>query len=101
MKPDYSLNLTPRARADLRTILRTSRASWGDVQRDLYVQRRLDAKDSLTRFPNLGRSCAELYPELRAHSVGQHAIYNLVDAPLIRVARILHARMDAAVQFAS
>jgi len=101
MKPEFSLNLTPKARADLRTIVRTSRASWGEMQRDRYARQLLDAMDALTRFPYLGRSCAGLSPELRAHAVGRHTISYVVDAPVIRVARVLHTRMEAADQFAS
>jgi toxin ParE1/3/4 len=101
MKPEYSLNLAPKARADIRTILRSSRQAWGEEQRDIYARQITDAMAALTQFPHLGRLREELRPGLRAHAVGQHIIYYLVDMRVIRVARVLHSRVDAAKEFAS
>lgn len=93
--------MPPLARADLRTIRRTSRQRWSDDQSDQYTIQLDNALSVLTEFPAIGRAFGELGPGLRGHKAGQHMIYDLIDEDTIRVVCILHARMDATAQFES
>ncbi len=101
MKPPYNLYIAPKARAGLRTMRRSSRQIWGEEQSFRYATQVENALNVLTEFPSIGRPCGHLRPGLRGHVVGQHIIYYFVDDGSIRVARILHTRMDAPAQFVS
>jgi toxin ParE1/3/4 len=101
MKPPFNLSIAPLARADLRTVRRTSQLMWGVEQSDQYTTQLENALNTLIEFPNLGRPFSDLRLGMRGLKVGQHMIYYFVDENSIRVARILHSRMDAAAQFES
>lgn len=97
--PRREVALSPAARRDVRSILLASRRQWGAVQQDAY-RRVLDrALDQLGSYPEIGRQSDNTPPGLRSFPVGQHVIYYRIEPNRIRVARILHAKMDPSDQF--
>jgi len=91
--------LSPRARSDLRDILRYSVEHWGEIRARSYVQaitERLTAVDA-GRVP--ARSAHLIRPGYLKTTVGRHAIYfrRLPNGDLV-VVRILHQSMDVATQ---
>jgi toxin ParE1/3/4 len=88
------LIIAPRARRDIEGLLTFTERQWGRDQRFRYRGRIEQAFLELMNFPDLGRTRADLDPELRAHQVGEHIIYYKHDDNVITVFRILHRRMD-------
>jgi len=99
--PNSRLNvdLSPQARQDFSDILLTSRRQWGAAQRSKYKTAIDQALVRLTKYPEIGRERDDLIKDLRALAVEQHIIYYYVRPNVIRVERILHARMDASAEF--
>lgn len=96
MTSPRKVRLTVEARTDLRAILRYSRRTWGERQRDVYAARLSEAMDGLTWLPNLGRGREEAPVGLRSLPVGEHVVYYRVDSASVTIIRILHQKRDAA-----
>lgn len=82
------------AENDLEVLLAYSLATWGAEQRDAYGERLLAAAHELQTLPHWGRARDDLQPGLRVLLSGQHAIYYVADAHVVRIVRILHSKMD-------
>lgn len=80
MTSSHSLRFTDRARRDIRSILRSSLATWGESQRDAYAARLSRAIDGLGRTPHIGRAREDVFPGVRSLPVGEHVIYYTADA---------------------
>ncbi len=94
MPSDFRFELTPEALGDIRGLLASSLSTWGPEQSRRY-QGALDrAFDNLTRFPNLGLQRDDLFAGCRVLRVERHVVFYEVDEDIVRVARILHDRMD-------
>lgn len=73
-------------------------ATWGDLQRDAYLQ---DLEDVLARIgehPDIGRVRDDAGFDVRGYRVRQHIVYYRVASKKIRVLRILHQRMNPSHQ---
>lgn len=92
--PDRQLVISPDADQDLSDALLYSQQRWGRSRRTAYEADLFSAMRTLTRFPHLGRSRADILPNLRSHPVGEHVILYEVDEQTVTILRILHARMD-------
>ncbi len=80
----------------MESLLAHSLEFWGAEQRDAYAEHLLTAMHELRTYPHLGRERNELQPGLRRYLAGQHAIYYFADAGAVRIARVLHLKMDPA-----
>jgi toxin ParE1/3/4 len=89
------LVLTPRARNDLRDILRYTARTWGSERRDAYRAALMRRLHELTDYPELGGAREELFPGCRGLRVEQHVAYYRSTATEIVVSRILHVRQEA------
>ena len=68
---------------------------WGDQQWETYEAALLRALVALSEHPFLGRARDDLRPGARSFPVEQHLILYEVFEDMVRVARIIHGRMDA------
>jgi toxin ParE1/3/4 len=84
---------------DVRSILRYTQRTWGERQRDAYADDLARAMDELVDFPGLGRKRDDISLGLHSRPVREHVIYYLFDDVTVTIARVLHARMDAADAF--
>jgi toxin ParE1/3/4 len=101
MKSSRRLVFAGEAENDMELLLAHSLENWGAEQRDVYAERLLTAMHELRTYPHLGRERNDLQPGLRRHLAGQHAIYYFADADVVRIARVLHSKMDPARQLGS
>jgi toxin ParE1/3/4 len=92
--PKRPLDLSRRARNDIRNILLQSLLQWGEEQESRYAAALGRALDTIGDNPNIGRARDDLRPGLRTFSFEQHIIVYEVRDTVIWVARILHHRMD-------
>jgi toxin ParE1/3/4 len=88
--------LAPAASDDLQDILQYTLETWGAGQMEKYADLLERALRKLAASPALGRSREDLYPGCQWYQAGSHCIYYDVRTGTLRVARILHMRMDAA-----
>ena len=93
-----NLRLSPEAEDDLRDILQYTSEAWGEERRASNGAALTTAFQNLARFPNLGRAVGGPRASARRFVVEQHVIFDEADDQELRVARILHVRMDAARQ---
>ena len=98
MPSSRRLRLSPEAEDDLRDILQNTLDRWGREQQDRYEAARTSAFQALLRFPSLGRDVGGSRAGARRYRVEQHAIFYEADDDEVRVARILHVRMDTTEQ---
>jgi toxin ParE1/3/4 len=92
--------LAPRARRDLRDILKYTERQWGREQRRRYSSQLRAAFAQLAQFPGLGKPRPGFGPEARAYPVEQHlVIYQPSDAEVL-ILRILHVRRDLDAELA-
>lgn len=94
MTSSLSVRFTPRARRDLRLVLRYSLVTWGERQRDAYAERLSASIDNLTRQPDLGRAWESTPPGLHSFPSGEHVVYYRFNARTLSIIRILHRKMD-------
>lgn len=62
MKSSPSLNLSDDARRDIWSILRYTRKTWGDRQRNAYAERLAATLQDLARFPTWAACGTTLLP---------------------------------------
>ncbi len=99
MTPAYVL--LPDAEADLRTIIRYSRAQWGDAQTRNYVAKLTRCIETIVGGERATKDVSDLYPGLRMVHCQHHYIFCLPrenDAAL--VVAIFHERMDLMTRLA-
>ena len=87
--------LSPAARADLEQIWDYTCQRWDHDQAEEYVREIQRAIERVVDNPMIGRSCDEVRPGYRKHTVGSHTLYyRIASVDVIDVVRILHQRMD-------
>lgn len=106
ISPDWDVELSSTAQADLREILRWTRRRFGSAQESAYRRLLQDALKALKAGPNIigARQRQEIGPGYRTLHIGRgrgrarHFILFRVVRPeedrVIRVVRILHDAMD-------
>lgn len=93
--PKLPLDLSRRARNDIRSSILQSLLEWGEEQEARYAAALDRALAALADNPYLGRARDDLAPGCRTFPVEQHLIVYEVRPTAIWVARVLHQRMDA------
>ena len=86
--------MTQEAQDDFEEILLYTVGTWGEEQRRVYKAAIDRALRRLRQFSHLGRPRDDLFAGCRGLQVEHHVIFYRVDDAVIRVARILHERMD-------
>lgn len=86
----------PLAREDLIGIWRYTYEEWGEQQADKYLDELEAGIAQLRDNPKLGRARDEVRRGYRSLTVNQHIVFYTLDAEVIRIVRVLHARMDPA-----
>jgi toxin ParE1/3/4 len=89
------LIISPRATQDIRDILQYTLEQWGEDQQIKYRGILTQALAHLQNNPHLGQLKEDIYRGLRVYRVEKHNIFYIVSKDTLRVARILHVRMDA------
>jgi len=84
----------PCAKEDLKGIWRYSFEEWGEAQADKYLSEIEAGIGKLRRNPKLGRPREEVRAGYRSLRINQHIVYYMLTPSVIRVVRVLHARMD-------
>jgi toxin ParE1/3/4 len=84
----------PRAKEDLKGIWRYSFNEWGETQADKYLSEIEAGIEKLRNNPKLGRPREEVRTGYRSLRVNQHIVYYVLTPSVIRIVRVLHARMD-------
>ena len=90
--PKCRLELSHRAKEDLRDILSYTLITWGESQLAKYRASIDDALHVILHNPSAGRPSVK--PALKVLAVGHHRIFYRTNDDTIHVVRILHERMD-------
>lgn len=96
---DYQVITSPQADLDLENIFMQGLITRGEELAEKYIDRLIDAIDSLGKFPGRGRNRNELFPGCKTWHEGVHVIVYHIDGSTVFVDRILHDRMDIPSQF--
>ena len=87
------ITFTQRAKADLFRIREYSLGQWGVARTARYLRDMGTCFERLQKNPKLGRSCDEIYPDLRRIEHGSHVVFYRESAEQIVVSRVLHKSM--------
>ncbi|WP_404610228.1 type II toxin-antitoxin system RelE/ParE family toxin [Caballeronia udeis] len=96
----FDIVLSELAQHDLTDILQYTLETWGADQMDAYAAKLESGIQLLQKNPALGKTREDLFEGCRTHRVEHHLVLYEIGDSEIRVARILHERMDAHSQFA-
>ena len=88
------LVLTNIALADLKSIRRYSKRTWGREQTTRYMAHLRDTLKGLVRGAVVARNRDDLRPGLQIATSGRHCIFFEATESRILVVRVLHDRMD-------
>ena|SRR5579863_8766422 len=94
--PKRRLELSQRAKEDIRDLLSYTLATWGESQLAKYRTSIDDALQGILRNPCAGRPSVK--PALKVIAAGHHRIFYRTIDDTIYVVRILHERMDTSRQ---
>lgn len=88
-------DLTPSAKADIRSIWLYTVETWGEEQADRYIQA-LDAKfDEIATGKAISRTFSKSYPQVHVLRCEHHYIFYLVpEGRRPRIIAVLHERMN-------
>lgn len=93
--------LTAAAEADLRALIRYTRAKWGEEQARIYVAALQRGMARLSAGEGHSKDMSALYPQLRMARCEHHFVFCLPrDAAPALVVAILHEQMDLLVRLA-
>jgi toxin ParE1/3/4 len=88
------LEFTEIARADLKSIRRYSKQTWGVERTDHYMAALRDTMTRLVAGTVVTRNRDDLKPGLQMVVSGRHCIFFEADQSRVLVIRVLHDRMD-------
>jgi toxin ParE1/3/4 len=88
------LDLTEIARADLASIRRYSKRTWGPDRTVQYIAELRDTMKGLVAGTVVSRSRDDLRPGLQMAISGRHCVFFEADESRIVVIRVLHDSMD-------
>lgn len=88
------LVLAPKARADLFDI-DSYLAERNPLAAERLLERLIQAMQTITRMPQIGRMCDDLgLPSVRRFVIESHHIFYVVDKQTIKIVRVIHGRRD-------
>lgn len=89
-------DITRRALADLRAIVRYTIETWGRRQARLYREELELGIQKLALSPGLGRVRTDVAPSVRSFPIARHVAFYVESEGGITVLRVLHPSMDVA-----
>jgi toxin ParE1/3/4 len=89
-----SIELSPKALADLDAIWEFSLHNWGEARSETYVRAINAALELVASNPQVARDAGSIRPGLLKYNVGSHVVFFRVSDRALVVSRILHGRMD-------
>ena len=90
-----TLELSKKAKEDLRQIAKYTENRWGKTQRNIYVKQFDDGFHLLAETPFAGKACDFIAEGYRRFPLGSHIIfYKESEKNKITIIRILHQNMD-------
>ena len=89
-----TLDLTPAAISDLRSIRDYTLETWGELQEQEYLDALWKKFEEILSGPQRWRFRSDLFPGCQIASQGKHVILFRIDAEVLQVVRILHSAMD-------
>ena len=89
-----TLDLTPAAISDLRSIRDYTLETWGELQEQEYLDALWKKFEEILSGPQRWRFRNDLFPGCQIASQGKHVILFRIDAEVLQVVRILHSAMD-------
>lgn len=94
-----TIELSGLAAQDLEDILQYTLETWGMAQMDAYAALLQHGLQLLQDNANLGKQRDDWFPGCRCYRIEHHLALYEVAEDAIRVARLLHKRMDPANHF--
>ena len=94
---NYRLTFSHAAREDMLSIGRYTEETWGLKQRDTYLGKMFAALERLRKSPLSGKQRDEIVPGIRSIHIEKHMVFYLMEENEIRIAGVLHERMDPAL----
>ncbi len=88
------LELSRLASRELADILRYTRDTWGIQQMRAYSRTHDEGLVLLQENPLIGKERPEIAMGMRFFPVAEHVLFYTVTRDVVRIARVLHARMD-------
>jgi toxin ParE1/3/4 len=93
-------SLTRRAKADLKSIAKSTEKRWGQEQRCSYIKQFDDTFHMLSNTPEIGNSCDYIKENYQKFPQGSHIIfYRVASQNNIQIIRILNKNMDVLSKF--
>lgn len=89
-----TLDFTPAAVSDLRTIRAYTLERWGLKQEEIYLDGLWDKFEELLADPGKWRARADLFPGCQIAAQGRHVILFRIQGETLQIVRILHSSMD-------
>jgi toxin ParE1/3/4 len=89
-----TLEYTQAAIAHLQNIARYTEETWGEQQRESYLERLFAGLEQIRTSPTIGRMRDDIRLGLRSRRIEHHIVYYVVKKKVIFVAAVLHERME-------
>jgi toxin ParE1/3/4 len=89
-----TLEFTPAALSDLRSIREYTLEKWGPRQEQKYLESLWAKFESILANPEKWRGRDDLFPGCQIASEGRHVILFRLQARTLQIVRILHSSMD-------
>lgn len=89
-----SFELRPKARRDLKGVWAYSKHVWGEGQAETYIRILFQMFERLAATPSLGRPVGDAGKKYLRANVAEHAVFYVVTQKGVRIARVLHQKMD-------
>ena len=90
-----TLDFTPAAISDLRSIRDYTLETWGEIREQEYLNELWKKFDEILSDPQRWRFRNDLFPGCQIAAQGKHVILFRIDAEALQVVRILHSAMDS------
>ena len=89
-----TLDFTPAAVSDLRTIRAYTLDRWGPKQEQIYLDGLWNKFEEILASPEKWRFRADLFPGCQIAAQGRHVILFRIQGATLQIVRILHSSMD-------
>jgi toxin ParE1/3/4 len=89
-----TLEFTPAAISDLRSIRAYTLEKWGPSQEEIYLNSLWARFEEILRDPQKWRVRNDLFPACQLAPQGRHVILFRVRGATLQIVRILHSSMD-------
>ena len=88
------IELSNKAKQDIKDISRYTREEWGIPQQKAYLKQLDSTFEHIQQLPAISQNCDHIKPNYKRVALGKHYIYYRYHKDSIYIVRILHERMD-------